>query len=71
MIITFILDSHKYLPNQYLSESSQSAQQQGLWSAAPPSRQQQQQQQQHHHADLSVKSQYIHSYLFFIRLTLF
>lgn len=53
----FILDTRKYLPNQYLSESSQSAQQQqqGLRSAAPPSRQQQQ--QQHHHPDLSVKSE--------------
>lgn len=53
---TGILDSHKYLPAQYLSESSQSTsqqqqQQQGLWSAAPPSR------QPHHHPDLSLKSQ--------------
>jgi hypothetical protein len=53
-MVLFILDTHKYLSTQYLSESSQSAQQQGLWSAAPPSRQQQ---QQHHHPDLSVKSQ--------------
>lgn len=45
------LDTHKYLPAPYLSESSQSSQQQGLWSAAPPSR------QTHHHADLSVKSE--------------
>ena len=50
-IETSILDSHKYLPAQYLSESSQSTsqQQQGLWSAAPPSR------QPHHHSDLPLK----------------
>ncbi|CAF1052738.1 unnamed protein product [Adineta ricciae] len=46
-------DAHKYLSNQYLSDTSPSMQQQqpqGLWSAAPPSR------AQHHHGDLSVKA---------------
>lgn len=51
-------DSHKYMPNQYSSESSpQSSQQQGLWSSAPPSR------QTHHHADVPVKRKFSPSIL--------